>query len=141
MHKRSKQIIKYKKAISLVEVLISVMIISVVIVTILQIKQNNLNFLEKSKDISKNNAYISLIALNNKKNSVNKNIYLSDEIKFKDDDIRRDLKKVKIKVKDEELEPIEFSSEDYSISINTKKTTLSIGEDYQKIFYRFSLDD
>ncbi len=129
-----------KQAISLVEVLVAVMLISVVIVSILQIKENNLYFLEKSKESTKYNAYISMIALDNDKTKLNNdNIYLSDKINFKDDEIRKVLKEIKIKRKEKELKPIEFNSEEYNLQINIKQTKLSIEDKIQKNFYRFSL--
>ncbi|MCK5111615.1 MAG: hypothetical protein KAQ94_08850 [Arcobacteraceae bacterium] len=128
-----------KQAITLVEVLVSVMLISVVIVSLLQIKENNLHFLEKSKDTIKYNSYIAMVSLDNDKNIRNKNIYLDEEIKFKDDDIRKEFKNIKIKVKDEELEPIEFSTDEYTLQINIKQTSLSMENKTQKSFFRFSL--
>ncbi len=128
-----------KQAITLVEVLVSVMLISVVIVSLLQIKENNLHFLEKSKDTIKYNSYIAMVSLDNDKKIRNNNIYLDEEIKFKDDDIRREFKNIKIKVKDEELEPIEFSTDEYTLQINIKQTSLSMENKTQKSFFRFSL--
>ncbi len=130
-----------KKAISLIEVLISVMLISIVIVSLLQIKENNLFFLQKTKDTTKYNSYISAISLDNKNNIRNKNIFLGDEVKFKDDEIRRELKSIKIKVKDENLDPLELGNEEYQLKVNIKKTHLSIDDKIKKIFYRFSLEN
>ncbi len=130
-----------KQGISLIEVLISVMLISLVIVSLLQIKENNLHFLEKSKDRIKYNSYISMIALDNTIELRNKNIYLGDNIDFKDDKIRKELKNIKIEVKDKEDDLIEFNVDDYSLIINIKQTSFNIEDKIKKHFYRFSLDN
>ncbi len=117
------------------------MIIFVVIASILQIKDNNLNFLEKFETTTQNNSYFSAIALDDEKKIRNKSIYLGDELNFNDDEIRKKLKKIKVQIKDQELEPLVFSSDEYNISIYIKQTTLSIDKTAQKVFYRFSLDN
>jgi hypothetical protein len=126
-----------KQAISLVEVLVAVMLISVVVVSLLQIKENNLHFLEKSKDTIKYNAYISMVTLDNNKDG---NIYLDSKIDFKDDDIRKELKKIKIVAKNEELSPTIFNIDDYSLQININKVTLSIDDKIKKQFFNFTLN-
>ncbi len=130
-----------KKAISLVEVLVSVMLISVVIVSLLQIKENNLYFLDKSKETIKNTSYISLIALEDDTKLRNRNVYLSQKIKFDDDEIRRKIKRIKVKVKDKMLQPIEFSDDEYTVQINIKRTSLTIDDNIEKQFFRFILED
>ncbi len=52
-----------KKAISLIEVMVSIALISTVIVTILKIKDNNLFYIDKFKKASLSNGYISLVSL------------------------------------------------------------------------------
>lgn len=126
-----------KQAISLVEVMVAVMLISVVIVTLLQIKENNLSLLDKSQKSSKQNSYISMVALEN--NIKNGNVYLSDKLDFKDDDIRRELKDIRIEVKNTNLPPLKFSNDKFKIQIDIKQTTLSIDENIQKQYYRFKI--
>ncbi len=128
-----------KKALSLVEVLVSIMLISVIIVSILQMKENNLHFLQKGEAGANNNAYISLVSLEKTTKLDNSKIYLNNKIDFKDDDIRRKLKKIKIDKEEEMLEPIVYSLDDYSLEIKIKKSTFSIGKEVTKNFYRFQL--
>jgi len=131
-----------KKSLSLVEVLISVMLISVVVVALLQIKENNLHLLGKTKDMLKYNSYISLVALeNDDKKLRNKSFYLDKKIKFKDDDIRRELKLIKVKIKDKKLKPTRFETDEQVLTINIRQTNISIKDDAMKKFYRFSLGD
>jgi hypothetical protein len=130
-----------KKALSLVEVLISVMLLSIIITTILQIKQNNLLFLEKFKQTSINNSYISLL-VTSKTNNRNRNIYLSDKIDFNDDDIRQELKSVKINIKDEELDDIILPQNDYIKTAKVVKSTYTIVSDDnlpKNIYFTFKL--
>ncbi len=130
-----------KQALSLVEVLISIMLISIVIVSILQIKENNLYFLEKGELGTKNNTYLSAVALETTTKLENKNIYLSDKIDFKDDDIRKVFKTIKIHIDEEMLKPTVYNIDNYSLTINIKQSTLSLNEDAKKIFYRFKLGE
>lgn len=130
-----------KDGISLIEVLISIMLISIVIASIFQIQKNNLNFLEKSKTTIKNSEYISLVALTKQNGIINKDLYLNNEIKFNDDEIRKELKAIKINQKDKELDTLKFDDDKYSISIKTIETTYKIDTTTQKQFYRFTLDN
>ena len=125
-----------RQSLSLIEVLISVMLISVVIVSMLQIKENNIHFIEKSKDSIKYNEYISMIAFDK---STNGKIYLSDKVNFKDDDIRRDLKNIKIEKKIENLESLEFSADEYNLRVDIEEISFKIDKKFEKKFYRFSL--
>jgi len=126
-----------KQAISLVEVLVAVMLISVVIVSLLQIKENNLTLLDKLTVSSKLNSYISIIALKN--DNKEGMIYLDQELYFKDDDIRKSLKDIKIEVKNEILSPLKFEVEKYKIQIDIKQTVLSIDDTFKKQFYTFTI--
>ncbi len=126
-----------KQAISLVEVLVAVMLISVVIVSLLQIKENNLTLLDKLTVSSKLNSYISIIALKN--DNKEGMIYLDQELYFKDDDIRKSLKDIKIEVKNKTLSPLKFEVEKYKIQIDIKQTVLSIDDTFKKQFYTFTI--
>ena len=130
-----------RSALSLVEVLISVMLISVVIVSILQIKENNLGFIEKGKISTQNSSYISMVALDDANTTTKDNIVLSNRIQFQDDDIRREFKDIKIYIKDEDLKPIEYKSDEYNLVIDINKVTYSLEEKTKKVFYRFSLSE
>jgi hypothetical protein len=127
-----------KDAVSLVEVLISVMLISVVIVSLLQIKDNNLYFLDKSKKITKYNAYISMVALDNNKDG---NIYLNNYIDFRDDELRREFKKIKIKVRNDDLKSLKIGTNEYMIYINIQQTKLNIEDKIERNFYKFTLNN
>jgi biopolymer transport protein ExbD len=127
-----------KDAISLIEVLISIMLISVVVVSLLQIKENNLYFLTKTKDMAKYNSYVSMVALDINKDG---NIYLDKKVDFKDDDIRRQLKEIKIKVKNKDFDNLQLGSYEYSIAVNINETKFNIEDKVDRTFYRFSISN
>ncbi len=131
---------KIKKAFSLVEILISVALISVVIVALIQMGQNNLFLLEKFKSISTNNDYSSLAFYGIDENQTSdKNIYLDEVVDFKDDDLRRELKEIKVVVKNEKLEDEKIDAESFAITKQITKTKLTIENQNEKDFYRFKL--
>ena len=130
-----------KKSFSLIEVLISVMLLSVIITTIFQIKENNLFFLSKFANSSKNNEFISLATIekidpNKLRNS---NIYLDEIVDFKDDDIRKELKNIKVNIKDKEEEELDLSTDEYTLKIQILKSMYKIEDKIQKDIYTFKL--
>ena len=130
-----------KKAISLVEVLISVALLSIVITAVFQMQQNNLFYLEKFKNTSLYSSYISLIVEQSDSSKLkNTTIYLSDKVNFDDDDIRKELKEIKIKIKDEEDIDVKLPKNDYLQTAKIIKSTYSISDSKaSKTFYKFQL--
>jgi hypothetical protein len=132
-----------KKAITLVEVIVSVVLISVVITVLLQIKNNSLNFLQMGKNKLLYSSYIDMIAITTKYDKLkDENIYLSSKIdlsKLKDDNLRKRLKKIKIKIKEKILSPIIFDDK-YHFIINIKQTKMEITNKISKIFYTFLIE-
>jgi len=129
-----------KRAISLVEVLISMMLISTVIVSMLQMKENNLNFLDKSQNILVDNSYISLVALGDDNGSPkDRSVYLDKEIDFKDDNIRKKFKIIKLNIENTELSSMKLGNSEYSLLVSIQKSTIKIKNGTTKQFYRFSL--
>ncbi len=89
-------------AISLVEVLLSILLLTLVIGTVFKIKDNNLVFLEKFSQSQQFSTYVAL-AISSYTNKIkNENIYLDEVVDFKDDDIRRKLKLIKVIRRDSE---------------------------------------
>jgi len=122
-----------KQAISLIEVIISVFLIVVVIGIVLKMQQSSLFFLDKYSSSNKMNAHVSIVALN-KVDTPNrsKNVYLDSVIDFNDDDIRKELKKVKIKIKDDKEESIKKEFEDFTLKIDVFKSNYIIEEKLEK---------
>ena len=131
-----------KKSFSLIEVLIAITLLSIVITAIFQIKQNNLFLLSKFQKSSKNNQLISLAVTNNlnPNNLKNTHIYLDKIVDFKDDDIRKKLKDIKVYIKDDEGKTIDLSNDEYSLKINTFTTTYKIEDKISKKFYTFRIE-
>lgn len=127
-----------KKALSLVEVLVAIVLITVIIGSVLQMQQNNLFFLDKFKQTSLYINYIALIA-DEKPSNRNLNIYLDEKIKFNDDEIRKEFKEIKITVKDEEHGEIKLPKNDYMTSIPVIKSTYNVNEQVSKTFYTFKI--
>ncbi|MDD2699314.1 MAG: prepilin-type N-terminal cleavage/methylation domain-containing protein [Arcobacteraceae bacterium] len=129
-----------KKSFTLVEILIAVALISVVIVALIKMGQNNLFLLEKFKTISTNNDYSSLAFLGVDENKTeDKNIYLDEVADFKDDDLRRELKEIKVIVKNEKLDDENIPVENFVLTKKVTKTKLTIENQQEKDFYRFKL--
>jgi prepilin-type N-terminal cleavage/methylation domain-containing protein len=131
---------KMKKAFSLVEVLIAVALLSVVIVALIKMGQNNLFLLEKFKTTNTSSGYNSLAFFGIDMNKTeDKNIYLDEVVDFKDDDVRRELKEIKVVVKNEKLEDEKIEADSFTITKKVTKIHLTTDNQNEKDFYRFEL--
>lgn len=131
---------KMKKAFSLVEVLIAVALLSVVIVALIKMGQNNLFLLEKFKTTNTSSGYNSLAFFGIDMNKTeDKNIYLDEVVDFKDDDLRRELKEIKVVVKNEKLEDEKIEADSFAITKKITKIHLTTDNQNEKDFYRFQL--
>ncbi|RXJ80211.1 hypothetical protein [Arcobacter sp. F2176] len=128
-----------KKALSLIEVLISIIIITVVIGSLIKIKQNNLFIIEKS-DVSKlNQAYISLYALNYQaSNNRNKNLAIDENLTLNDEELKKQTKATNINIKDKTLETKEL--ENTPFSFKQIENSYSIKNSIKKKFYTIKID-
>jgi hypothetical protein len=131
---------KMKKSFTIVEVLIAVALISVVIVALIKMGQNNLFLLEKFQTTNTTSGYNSLAFFGIDENKTSdENIYLDEVADFKDDDLRRELKVIKVIVKNERLEDEKIGAENFTITKQVTKTKLTIENQNEKDFYRFRL--
>ena len=129
-----------KKSFSLIEVIISISLLSVVIVALFQIKQNNLFYIDRFKQTVKYDEFISLATVLNSNNKLNNtNIYLDELVDFKDDDIRRKLKNIKINKKDISQKEITLNDEDFTININIIKSQYKLENKITKDIFTFTL--
>ncbi|HIP13015.1 MAG TPA: hypothetical protein EYG97_01030 [Arcobacter sp.] len=131
-----------KKSFTLVEVLVSVTLLSIVIATIFQIKENNLFYLDKFRNSSNYNELVSIatITSNNKNKLRNENIYLEKIVDFKDDDIRKELKKIKVNVKEEEYSYSKLPLDDISIILTVTQSKYKIQDKISTDIYQFKLE-
>jgi len=97
---------KLRGAFTLIEVMVSVMIISVVIMALLQMQGNNTYMFSKLKSKLEINQYASFFIANKDYGFKKESVYLSDLLNefVVEDDLRRKLKNIKIKIRYEELD-------------------------------------
>jgi len=139
-----------RKAFTLIEVLVAVMIISVVIMALLKMYADSNHIFSVFKEKTKTNQYSSFLISNKKYGLENKSIHLYDLISgFKvEDDLRRKLKDKKVEVlyqvvsKIDMRESDETDEEGVAVSSNM---ILEIGKTILKVdnssnaFYRVSI--
>lgn len=131
-----------KKAFSLMEVIISIVILSFVMITLLQIKSENIFLISKSDQKVKVNDYI-LLAIDFKNNIEDKNeeIDLYKNYKFENEDVKRELKDIKVTIKDEKIDSESIKSDFNTINITTFSRIFSLeNTDIKKKLYSFRIE-
>ena len=121
----------HRDAFTLIEVMIAVMIISVVIMALLQMYANNTHIFSSMKQQTKINQYSSFLISNENYGFGDKNIYLHALVRDFDleDDLRRELKEIKIKMLYKELKTIDISDQSNDEDIEASSgLVLEIGE-------------
>ncbi|RXJ98916.1 hypothetical protein CRV02_12760 [Arcobacter sp. CECT 8989] len=128
-----------KKALSLIEVLISIIIITIVIGSLIKIEQNNLFIIEKS-DVNKlNQAYISLYSLNYQvSDNRNKNLIIDENLTLNNEELKKQTKATNITIKNKTLDTKEL--EHPPISFTTIESTYSIKNSIKKKFYTIKIN-
>jgi len=113
-----------KSGFTLVEVMVSVIIISVVIAALLKIYANNIHIFTTFKKQSDTNQYASLLISDKNYGFENQKLHLNDLLDdFNlDDNFRKKLKNIKIEFAYEELQSISNGDD------NTSDTVLKIGK-------------
>ena len=132
-----------KKAISIIEVLVAVMLITTVIAAVLQMKNNNLFFLDKFSQSALLNSYVSYSVVQAPNSKRDTKIYLDKQIDFNDDAIRKKLKQIKISIKDTVEKDVGIPKNDYIQSVNILKSSYNLEYKAKKIqqnFYTFKLE-
>ncbi|WP_157352944.1 type IV pilus modification PilV family protein [Aliarcobacter butzleri] len=132
-----------KKAFSLMEVIISIVILSFVMITLIQIRNENIFLVSKSNQKNYIEDYIILsIGFNDDILDKNENIFLSDKYNFENDDIRKELKDIQIDIKDKKLESKNINSE-FNINMKTNILYRDIklqNSDFTKKLYKINID-
>ena len=130
-----------KKAFTLIEVIISITLMSFVIVLLLNLKEQNLYLIEKAQKSQEKNEYFSpLVLSSNLYNTNNENIYLSDILSFSKYEHNKNVKNFKITVKNTALK-----SKVYEVSsLNNIEFKAYAGifsnKDTQKKYYFFKIN-
>ena len=120
-----------KKAFTLTEVMLSVMIISIVIMALLQMHGNTTHIFSKFTSQLKISQYASVFISDTEYGFEKKSLELSDLLNdFKvEDDLRRELKSIKIEIMYKELERIDMSE----IEDASSKVIFEIGKTILKV--------
>ena len=130
-----------KKAFSLMEVIISIVMLSVVMITLLQIKSDNIHLVSKSDKKVKINDYI-LLAIDFKNEILNKNedIDIYKNFKYENEYVRNELKDIKVSIKDEKIQSVSIDNGFNNINITTYSRTFSLEQsDIKKKLYSFKI--
>lgn len=106
-----------KSAFTLIEVLVSVMIISVVIMALIQMNANNTHIFSSLKQQTKTNQYASFLIANEEYGFENKSVVINDLLSEFDlqNDLRRELKNIKAEIIYQELQLIDMSEKDSTL--------------------------
>ncbi len=121
------------------EVMISVILLSVVMVSLLQLKVNNIFQTTKSQESKENLDYILISINGDEVDKRNENIYLKDKFNFSDE-VRQKIKDKKINIKDELVDTYTIENNDVNLNIDiyaTKYTLENSGN--SKTIYSFKL--
>ena len=131
-----------KKAFSFMEVILSTVILSFVMIVMIQIKSDNIFLVEKMNKSKKLSDYISTSIDTNisKVKDRNINLFLSDLYTFENDDIRREFKAAKVKIKDKRIDTKKISQDSTSFEVSTYSTSFSISENIKKNIYTFKIE-
>lgn len=130
-----------KKAFSLMEVIIAIVILSVVMVALLKIKSENISIVSKSEQKIKLNEYI-LLAIDFKDKIENKNEDISlEKYKYENDDLRKELKDIKVSIKDEKIDTRTIMNGSNNINVTIFSRTFSLeNSDIKKKLYSFKIE-
>ena len=130
-----------KKAFSLMEVIIAIVILSVVMVALLKIKSENISIVSKSEQKIKLNEYI-LLAIDFKDKIENKNEDISlEKYKYENDDLRKELKDIKVSIKDEKIDTSTIMNGSNNINVTIFSRTFSLeNSDIKKKLYSFKIE-
>ncbi len=130
-----------KKSFFIIEVMISILLISGIILSLFKIKNNNLNFLNKYNDNTLVNSSFSVVILNNINNyKNNEKQYLKDIINIKNTNVSNNIKDIKIQVKIKKLKDEEVKLEDTKINIISYESTYTLANKFTKKIYTIKLN-
>lgn len=132
-----------KKAFSLIEVIIAVIMLSVTMVTLLQVKSNNIHLLSINNQKVKLNEYI-LLAIDFKKeisDNKNESIDINKKYLFENDDLRKELKDIKVNIQDDKMDKLTLQNGFNNINITTFSKTFTIEDNnIKKKLYSFKIE-
>lgn len=135
-----------KKSFSLMEVIIAVMILSVVMVALLQIKTENIFLISKTNERIKLNEYVQLsidlkkVNEENIENIENIEFFLDKKYPFVNDDIRKELKEIKVNIREKKEDEYKIETPSENLNVTIYSRTYSINEDIKKKIFNFKFE-
>ncbi|RXJ86842.1 prepilin-type N-terminal cleavage/methylation domain-containing protein [Arcobacter sp. CECT 8985] len=124
-----------KKAFSLIEVIISITLLSVVLYSFISLKSNNISIIEKLKQINKRNNYINLAIKSTNDIKSDESFYLTDIYKNTNNSLRKELKNLHITKKRVLEEKKEFNFDNsINIEIEVFKTSYKLNSKNKNIY-------
>lgn len=130
------------KAFTLMETIIAISILSVIMVSLLQIKENNIFFLSKVEESTQKDMLIAIAAGLSDFNNTGKDekLYLKDLITVKDDEIRKKIKDVSVVKKINEFDTLEFESDEFPIKVEVFEEKYTLKDGTNKNIYSFTME-
>ena len=122
------------------EVLVAITMLSVVMISLLQVKSENIFLIQKSDEKAELNDYVSLVMNLEEASDRNENIFLDRVYRFDNDELRKELKPIKIKIKDNEISSKLIKNDTYDLNITTYSTTYNIDDKINKSIYTFKIE-
>lgn len=122
------------------EVLVAITMLSVVMISLLQVKSDNIFLIQKSDEKAELNDYVSLVMNLEEASDRNENIFLDRVYRFDNDELRKELKPIKIKIKDNEISSKLIKNDTYDLNITTYSTTYNIDDKINKSIYTFKIE-
>jgi Zn-dependent metalloprotease len=141
--KRNGNLHTSKKSFSLMEVIVAVMILSVVMVALLQIKTENIFLISKTNERVKLNEYVQLsvdLKKVNEDSSDNIELFLDKKYPFVNDDIRKELKEIKVLVREKKEDEYKIETQSQDLNITIYSRTYSINDDIKKKIFNFKIE-
>ena len=132
-----------KKSFSLMEVIIAVMILSVVMVALLQIKTENIFLISKTNERIKLNEYVQLsidLKKVNEESSEDIELFLDKKYPFVNDDIRKELKEIKVDIREKKEDEYKIETPSENLNVTIYSRTYSINEDIKKKIFNFKFE-
>lgn len=123
---------EFKKAFTLIEVMVAVMIISVVIMAMIRMYSNNTYLFSSYKNHASVSQYSTFLIANDAYGFENKDITLNDLLQdfALDDNLRREMKSKKAQIKYQILRNVDLSEE---ANASATQLSLEVGSDILKV--------
>lgn len=128
-----------KSSFSLLETLIATLLLTITITSLLKMKENNLYLLSSTKDRDKQNGYISIHSVSDKQDD--ESIDFKNYISLNNDNLREELKEVRIEYKKELEDSIDLELKNFKLNFSIYQEQYKNEKLGNKIFYRVTLDE